>query len=115
MQKFLALYRVPVVGLEAWMQVDEATRKEEESKLQAKWDTWAAANAASILETAAAGKTKRVTTQGTEDVKNDIMIYSLVQADSAESAAKIFEGHPHLEIPDATIDVMPATLLSEMQ
>ncbi len=42
-----------------------------------------------------------------KDARNDIMMYQIVQANSADEAAKMFVGHPHFGIPQATIDVMP--------
>jgi hypothetical protein len=38
--------------------------------------------------------------------KNDIMLYSVVEADSHQAAAKMFEKHPHLGIPHASIEIM---------
>ena len=49
---------------------------------------------------------KRVTVQGPSDTKNDIMLYAIVEAESHQAAAKTFEGHPHLQIPQASIEVM---------
>ncbi len=63
-------------------------------------------HAGMIKETTAAGKTKRVNKEGTIDSKNDLMLYSIVEAESHEVAAKSFEGHPHLGIPGATIEVL---------
>jgi hypothetical protein len=34
------------------------------------------------------------------------MLYAIVDAESHEAAAKTFEGHPHLQIPQASIEVM---------
>jgi hypothetical protein len=34
------------------------------------------------------------------------MLYTIVQADSHEAASKLFEDHPHLGIPSASIEVM---------
>jgi hypothetical protein len=52
------------------------------------------------------GKTKRVDQSGVSDSRNDVGGYSIVQAESHEEAAKLFEGHTHLTIPGATIEVM---------
>ena len=38
--------------------------------------------------------------------KNDIMLYAIVEAETHEAAAKMFEGYPHLQIPQASIEVM---------
>ena len=60
----------------------------------------------SSLFTEAGGKTKRVTASGVSDTRNDIMLYSFVEAESHEAAANAFENHPHLQIPQASIEVM---------
>ena len=63
---------------------------------------------------AGVGKTKCVTAQGTSDTKNDIMLYAIVEAESHEAAAKTFEGHPHLQIPQSSIEVMEINPLHGM-
>lgn len=52
------------------------------------------------------GKTKRVTAQKVSYVRNDLNFYVIVKADSHEAAAELFEGHPHLQIPESSIEVM---------
>lgn len=54
------------------------------------------------------GSTKRVSKDGIEDVRNGMMLSSYVAAESLEAAAEIFKNHPHLGIPDATIEIMEA-------
>jgi hypothetical protein len=34
------------------------------------------------------------------------MLYSVIEAESHDIAAKAYEGHPHLGIPQASIEVM---------
>jgi hypothetical protein len=34
------------------------------------------------------------------------MLYSFVEAESHEAAAKAFENHPHLGIPQSSVEVM---------
>jgi len=63
---------------------------------------------------AGAGKTKRISAQGAADARNDIMLYAIVQAESHDAAAKAFEGHPHLGIPEASIEVMELNPLPGM-
>lgn len=96
------------------MQVPEAERAVQEQALKEKWDVWAATNASALMETAGAGKTKLVNASGVSDIKNEVMLYSLVEAESTEAAAALFVGHPHLDIPEATIEVMPANVLPGM-
>ena len=62
-------------------------------------------NAKMIISTQAGGKTKRITESGVSDTKDDIILCSFVEAESHE-AAKAFENHPHLQIPQSSIEVM---------
>ncbi|HEX8591652.1 MAG TPA: hypothetical protein VF696_02840 [Candidatus Paceibacterota bacterium] len=107
MAKFLVLYRAPSSVMDTWMQLPEEERKTDMAKMEGQWNEWMAAHKDSLLESAGSGKTKRVTKSGTEDTRNDIMMYSFVEAESHEAAAQLFEGHPHFEIPEASIEVMP--------
>jgi hypothetical protein len=66
---------------------------------------WGEANKASILEQNGVGKTKVVKTSGVEDFRNEIMLCSIVQAESLEDASKLFIGHPHLQIPEAWVEI----------
>ena len=74
--------------------------------MQAAWGKWMSENAKMITLTEAGGKTKCVTASGISDTKNDIILYSFVEAASHEDAAKAFENHPHLKIPQSSIEVM---------
>ena len=114
MKKFLVLYMMPAEGLAEWMKIDPEVRKVEEKKMETDWNAWAEKNASSLLETAGAGKTKRITPEGVTDVANNIMLYSMVQGESAEAVAALFQGHPHLNIPGGTIEIMPANPLPGM-
>lgn len=114
MKKFLILYCMPIVGLEGWMKTDEATRKVAEDKMKADWDVWMKAHGSNILETAGTGKNARVTKAGVSEVKNEIMLYSIVQAESPELVSQMFVNHPHLDIPEAWIEIMPLNVLPHM-
>ena len=100
------MYLAPWAGMDEWMKKPEEERKAEEQKMMEEWNAWVAARKDLIKETTAAGKTKKVTTNGVEDHRNDLMLYSIVEAESHEAAAKAFEGHPHFGIPGASIEVM---------
>jgi hypothetical protein len=92
--------------MDDWMATDPTERKAAETKMMLEWQAWVAAHSASILSTEAAGKTKRVSSIGVSDTRNDIVMYSIILAESQESAAKMFEDHPHLQIPQSSIQVM---------
>lgn len=106
LRKFLVLYLVPVDVLAGWATTEPATRKAAEENMRAEWGRWMAEHASMISLTEAAGKTKAVTSAGIGDAKNDIMLYSVVESDSHESAAKAFAHHPHLTIPQSSIQVI---------
>jgi hypothetical protein len=105
MKRFLILYLVPVHVLAAWANTDPATKKAAEQKMQGEWQRWMGEHAKSIILTEAAGKTKSVTSTGIGDTKNDIMLYSIVEAENHDIAAKAFANHPHLTIPESSIQV----------
>jgi hypothetical protein len=107
MKKFLVTYLAPASVIEEWKKTDPETRKKAEQKMQGEWKKWMSDHARMFADKGAGvGKTKSVTAHGIEDTKNDIMLYAIVEAESQDAAAKTFEGHPHLQIPQAAIEVM---------
>ena len=106
MAKFLALYLVPPEVIADWRSKPESERKDAEGKMMADWNAWMATYGKMLLSTEVGGKTKTVSPDGVKDTKNAITLYSFVDADSHEAATKAFEGHPHLGIPQATIEIM---------
>jgi hypothetical protein len=106
MKKFLVFYFIPASVMAGWSQTDASTRKAGETKMRAEWDRWLSDHADMVKITEVGGKTKRVSSNGVSDTKNDIILYSFVEAESHEAAAKSFENHPHLQIPQSFIEVM---------
>ncbi|HEX3351054.1 MAG TPA: hypothetical protein VHS58_23410 [Acetobacteraceae bacterium] len=106
MKRFLVLYLAPAKVIEDWSKTDPDKRKAAEEKMRGEWDKWMSDHASMLADTAAGGRTKRVSSAGTFDTKNDILLYSFVEAESHEAAAKIFESHPHLQIPQSSIEIM---------
>jgi hypothetical protein len=106
LKKFLVLYLAPAHVLASWAKTDPATKQAAEQKMQGDWRRWMADHAKMITITEAAGKTKAVISSGIADIKNDIMLYSVVEAESHDVAAKAFADHPHLTIPESSIEVM---------
>jgi hypothetical protein len=105
MKKFLIQYKMPLAGLDAWMQKPEEERKPEETRLMSEWQKWVAANKGNILETFGAGKTKVVDASGVKDFRNEIMIAGIVEGEDREKVAQMFVGHPHLQIPGAWVEI----------
>jgi hypothetical protein len=115
MKKFLVTYLAPVSVIDDWKKAEPEKRKEAEEKMQGEWKKWMSDHTKMFVDKGAGvGKTKCVTARGTSDVRNDIMLFAVVEAESHEAAAKTFEGHPHLQIPQSSIEVMEINPLPGM-
>jgi hypothetical protein len=99
-----------------WKAMDEAKRKQAEKAGKEAWMKWATSNAQSIVDHGAPlGKTKRIAAKGIADTRNEIAAYTVVQAESHEAAAKLFENHPHFTIfPGDAVEVMECLPMPEM-
>ena len=107
MGKFLVTYLAPASVIEEWKKTEPSKRKAAEEKMQNDWKKWMTDHPKVFADKGAGvGKTKRVDAQGLSDSENDIMLYSIIEAHSHDSAAKMFEKHPHLGIPRASIEIM---------
>jgi hypothetical protein len=116
MKRFLVTYLAPASVIAEWKKTDPETRKVAEEKMQAQWKKWMSDHAKMFADFGAGvGKTKAVTSAGTSDSKNDIMLYSIVEAESHEAAAEQFEDHPHLQIPKSSIEIMEIHALPGMK
>lgn len=104
--KIFVTYQMPHSGLDEWMKLPEGERKEQELQMQSQWNEWMAQYTGAITETAGVGKPKRITKDGVEDSRNDLMMYSFVEAESLEVVTEMFKDHPHFGIPGAWIEVM---------
>ncbi len=110
MKKFVAIYLGSASGIEmsAWMNLEETKRKEREQAGMQAWMDWGNRHEASIVDMGAPlGKTKRASAKGISDTKNAMTGYVIVQAESHEAAAKLFENHPHFTIfPGEAVEIM---------
>ena len=108
MKRFLAIYIGTGGGFEKWQKLDEETR----NKLQATgikaWTDWMAANSVAVVDQGGPlGKTKRTSPDGVADTRNSMTGYVIIQAESHEAAAKLFEKHPHFTIfPGDSVEIM---------
>ena len=93
----------------AWNALPEAERKAREREGIAAWKAWVTKHQASLAEMGGPlGKTKRVGAGGVADISNEMGAFAVVRADSHESAARMFENHPHFAIfPGEAIEIMP--------
>ncbi len=108
MKNFLAVYLGSAAGMDAWKKMDDDQRKPKEASGMQAWQAWAQANSTAIVDMGGPlGKTKRISKQGIVEVRNEMGAYTVVQAESHEAAAKLFENHPHFMIfPGDAIEVM---------
>jgi hypothetical protein len=110
MKKFLAIYIGTEAALERsqWNTLGEEKRKAAQAKGFKAWMDWGAANAKAIVDQGSPlGKTKRASPEGLSDIKNVMTGYVIVQAESHEAAAKLFENHPHFTIfPGDSVEIM---------
>ena len=110
MKKFLAVYTGAISARErsGWDTISGEERKTREQEGLKAWIAWGEKHKAAIVENGGPlGKTKRTGLNGVTDIKNNLAGYVVVQADSHEAAAKMFEGHPHFTIfPGEAIEVM---------
>jgi hypothetical protein len=110
MKKFVAIYLGSPSGsaMSEWTKLDEGKRKEREQAGMQAWMDWGNRHQAAIVEMGGPlGRTKRASAQGISDTKNAMTGYAIVQAESHEAAAKMFENHPHFAIfPGEAVEIM---------
>lgn len=105
MPKFLAVFTGSPEANKAVTPPDEATI----AKGLAAWTAWMQRHGASVVEPGGPlGKTKKVSKSGIADISNYLAGYVVIEAESHEAAAKMFEGHPHFTIfPGEGVEIMP--------
>jgi len=116
MKKFLVTYLAPASVIDEWKKTDAETRKAAETKMQTEWQKWMSDHAKIFADVGAGvGRTKVVNGRGVSDTKNDIMLYSVVEAESHDAAAKSFERHRHLHTRQSSIEMMEIHALPGMK
>ena len=80
------------------------------------WMAWGEKHKDAIVQQGAPlGKTKRVGLNGVTDIKNAMAGWVLVQAETHEAAARMFEGHPHFTIfPGDSVEIMECLPIPQM-
>jgi hypothetical protein len=108
MKNFLAIYTGSAAAMDRWKALPSHEREQRETEGVRAWHAWVERNRASIVDTGAPlGRTKRITTAGIADIRNDMGAYTVVQAESHEAAARLFEDHPHFTVfPGDAVEVM---------
>ena len=95
----------------AWKPDNETMKKGMEQ-----WSKWATDNKGSIVDMGSPlGKTKRVDNNGVSDVSNEMGAWTIVQAESADEAAKLFLNHTHFTIfPGERVEIMECLPMPKM-
>ena len=105
MKKFVTLFMVKNADLQAMM---KTATPEQHKKGMEGWMKWMNEHQAALVDGGAPlGKTKRVDAKGASDITNDVCGYSIIQAESADAAARMFgKDHPHLQMPGAWVEII---------
>lgn len=110
MKRFLAVYVGTASALEksAWNRQNEAKRRQIRESGARAWMDWGEKHKAAIVDQGTPlGRTKRANSQDIADSKNNMTGYVIVQAESHEAAARMFENHPHFTIfPGDSVEIM---------
>jgi len=108
MKRFLAIYIGTAASMEKWSQLNQDQRKAREAAGMDAWIGWGKSHASVILDQGnPLGKTKRISPEGIADIKNVMTGYVIVQAETHDAAAKLFENHPHFTIfPGDSVEIM---------
>lgn len=99
--------------MDEWKKMDDATRKQKEN---AGMQDWMRKNADVIVDHGSPlGKTRSISTTGIADTRNDLTGYTIVQAESHEAAARLFQNHPHFALfPGTAVEIMECLPIPEM-
>jgi hypothetical protein len=116
MKKFLAVFTGTADAMVRWQDLDEAERSRRQAEGMKAWKQWVEELGETIVDHGnPLGRTKRISVRGIEDVRNNLAAYTVVQAESYEAAARLFENHPHFRIfPGDGVEVMECLPIPEM-
>jgi hypothetical protein len=103
MAKFMVLYRAPVSAEE---QMGSATPEQAQAGME-EWNKWGA-KAGSALVDFGSPVSQAGTVGASASVGGDGFIggYSILEAGSVDELRSILEGHPHLNLEGATIEIL---------
>ena len=107
MKKFLVLYLIPPSVMDEWTKKPPEARKSDEDKMSRDIQAWMKSRSKVFSDPGAGlGKAMRVTQGSASEGRNALVMYAIVQGESKEAVAKQFQDHPHLQIPESSIEVM---------
>ncbi len=108
MKTFLAVYTGAPSAFTKWQDMDEQQRKQLERKGIQAWHDWIDQHKTSIKDVGEPlGKTKCINADGISDITNNLTGYTIIEAETYESAARLFVDHPHFSIfPGDSVEIM---------
>jgi len=109
MPYFLAVYTMKPEDLARFRAMPKAEQDAVDDVGLKQWEEWEKKNTAFLPDLGGmVGKTRRVTAGGIIDAVNPFCGYVVVEAETIEDAARLFEDHPHITVfPGDGVDVMP--------
>lgn len=115
MKKFLVLYMIPPSVMDEWKQTPAEERKAAEDKMGREILEWTGGRGKMFTDRGAGlGKATRITSSGVSDARNELAMYAIVQGESRDAVAQGFASHPHLQIPQSSIEVMELFALPDL-
>lgn len=109
MPRFLAVYTMKPEDLARFRSLPKPEQDAIDAVGLKQWTDWEERNAASFPDRGGmVGRTTRVTKDGIADAVNPFCGYIVVEADTIDAAARLFESHPHFTVfPGDGVDIMP--------
>ena len=109
MPRFLAVYTMKPEDLAVFRSLSKTEQDAIDAVGVQQWKAWEDKHAAVILDRGGmVGKTTRVTKNGVANAVNAFCGYLIVDAQTVEAAAHLFEDHPHITVfPGDGVDLMP--------
>ncbi len=103
MKKFLVLYQAPTSAME---QMAKATPEQSKAGMEA-WMAWANQAGTALVELGMPlGNGKTLKQGSVSEGTTRIVGYSILQGESMAAVTQLLEGHPHLQMPGFSIEVL---------
>jgi hypothetical protein len=102
MPNYVVLYNAPVSASDQMGNNDP----EMAAAVMQAWNDWSAKVGSGMVDLGTPlGNGRRVTAGGSGEADTEVAGYSILSAEDVESAVALLDGHPHLQMPGASIEV----------
>lgn len=110
-KQFLAVYlgSPDSAAMARWKELSPEEIAQRQQQGVAGWHGWVERNQGSIVVMGGPlGSTLRASNDGVAQTNNALSAFTIVEAESHEAAAALFENHPHFAIfPGEAVEIMP--------